>query len=148
MEYQGLTVGLWFSAVVVLLAIAMMWLARALLRPRWEHLAHRFPAQLLHRWSLGGIALLALYAFFCVPFLVLGAYQVAMVGFATATGVVALVGRDVVAWIVDDLREHLAERRGIFEHGKSCVVTFHYGLQNAQTLAPKNETPSTKMVRE
>jgi hypothetical protein len=109
------------------LALAMMWMARQLLQPKWEHLAHRFPAQLLHRWSLGLIGLTALYIFFVAPFLLLGQYVVAAASFFVTTIIITLSARDVVDWIVDDIREHRAEKRSFFLHSDNCVVHEHYG---------------------
>jgi hypothetical protein len=113
-------------AVTSLVAIAMLGLARRLLRPRWERLAPYFPVALLHRWSLGSIGLGALFLFFVGPFLLMGEWTVAAAGFAVAAIAVGTCGRDVIAWIVDDLREHRAESRGLFEHSEHCVVHDHF----------------------
>ena len=108
-------------------ALVMMWSARQLLQPKWEHLAHRFPAQLLHRWSLGLIGLIALYIFFVAPFLILEQFLVAAVAFLVTTAIILISARDVLAWIIEDLREHRATKRPYFQHSAGCVVHAHYG---------------------
>jgi hypothetical protein len=107
-------------------AVAMMWLARQLLQPKWEHLAHRFPSHLLHRWSLGSFGLLALYVFFVLPFALLGQYVVALTAFLITTFIILFFARDVLDWIISDIREHRAQKRKWFQHSDDCVVTVHY----------------------
>lgn len=107
-------------------AVVMMWAARQLLQPRWEHLAHRFPAQLLHRWSLGSFGLSALYVFFVLPFFLLGEYVVSIVAFLITTFIILFFARDVLEWIVSDVQEHRAQKRKWFQHSDDCVVTMHY----------------------
>jgi hypothetical protein len=114
-------------------AVAMMWIARQLLQPRWEHLAHRFPSQLLHRWSLGAFGLLALYVFFVLPFILLGQVIVAVVAFLLTTFIILFFARDVLDWIISDIREHRAQKRKWFEHSDDCVVTTHYHRSTGHT---------------
>ena len=112
--------------VTSFLAIALLWLARQMLRPRWKHLAPYFPVSLLHRWSLGSVGLGAIFLFFVGPYALLGLWTVTAAGLVIALIIVGACGRDVIGWIIADLREHHGENRSLFRHSDRCVVHDHY----------------------
>jgi hypothetical protein len=112
-------------AIASLAAIALAAFASLLVRPRWPQLAPYLPVALLHRWSVGCVGLAALFVFFVGPFLLLGEWAVAAAGLLVATVIVALTCRDVIRWIVEDLRAHRADGRGPFEHSRECAGHAH-----------------------
>ena len=64
---------------------------------------------------------------FALGFLIAGEYAVAAAGFGFATLVIVFLGRDIVQWVISDLREHRSEGRGLLRHGDDCIVHAHYG---------------------
>ena len=107
-------------------AMVLMWCARQALMPRWAVWARVVPRGLVHRWILGTMAIGALVLFFSVPFFLVGAYAVGVAGLLVVTLVTVTFGRDILVWIIEDLKEHWRERRSLTRHSASCVVHHHY----------------------
>ena len=112
--------------VTIAAAVVLMWCARQALTPRWAVWVKIVPRSLVHRWTLGTMAIGGLVLFFSVPFFLVGAYAVGVAGLLVVTLVTATFGRDILVWIIDDLKEHWRERRSLFRHSASCIVHQHY----------------------
>ena len=108
------------------IAVGLMAFARSALAPDWDRWSRWVPEALLHRWVLGSFAILSLVLLFSLPFFLIGEPRVGLAGLGVVALLLATVGRDVVRWVLEDLADHVRERRGLFRHGDDCVVHDHY----------------------
>lgn len=115
------------------LSVAMLGFARWVLVASPERSQRFVPAVLLHTWSAGAIGLGSIYVFFVLPFLLAGLFANALAGFAFASVVVALAGRDVLGRVWDDVARHRAERRGPAAHRTHCRA-HHTHLVGGKTV--------------
>ena len=90
------------------------------------------PGGLKHRWSFGMLTVLMLAVFFVLPFVLVGEYRVAVVASVLTVAVLPTAARQLVREIVDDLREHRRDRRGLFEHAHGCVAREPHGPSRPQ----------------
>jgi hypothetical protein len=118
------------------LALVLMLVARLSLAPRWNSFSRLVPKGLVHRWSLGSMALSSLGLFFVAPYLLMGRWDVALAGLAVSGALMGCFGRDVLAWVFQDLKDHWREGRSLFAHGHDCVAHQAYPRPGAEGGIP------------
>lgn len=112
---------LWLLVFIVPNAVGLLavLVTRHLLR---NPLSRLYPDRLKHRWSMGIVVVSALYVNFVTPYVLIGQLATAILAFVLTTLAMLVAGQEFLLWILDDLKKHLRERRGLFQHRNQCTL--------------------------
>lgn len=83
------------------------------------------PRILKHRWFFGIAGLSALPLIFVIPFVVIGAYSVALAGASLVMLFTATIARIFLVWLIHDVHDHRVSRRSLFSHSRDCMMNGH-----------------------
>jgi hypothetical protein len=118
------------------------WLLVHLLRHPFTRL---WPSFLKHKWIVGLLCVMTLYINFVAPFILVGQYFVGVTSFCLTSMVVFLWKRELLEWIIVDLRNHKANFRGLFQHSSTCPATHHVHAHNNTSLTHGEHRSRTEL---
>jgi hypothetical protein len=91
------------------------------------------PEPLRHTWVAGVSSISAFYIGLVLPYVVLGEYLLLLGSLIFVNLFLATVGKTFYFYIIEDLRIHKKEDRGLFRHSEECYMA----NGNKRTFADK-----------
>lgn len=80
------------------------------------------PEPLRHTWVAGVSSIIAFYIGLVLPYVVLREYFLLLASLIFVNLLLATVGKTFYFWVIEDLRIHKIEGRGLFMHSEECYM--------------------------